>query len=161
LRHKRDGEDPAEKVPSRQRWPLWWPSIASVCALAILGGIIWLRMDHGDDPAKDNKPPAGPKDVAETKDKAPDDKKAKPAHVEIVAPHEASYPGLFDHSDVDWCAWSKKVYGPFAAFPASDPKAPVVQVSRLPGLGQYATIAEALAQYPDGPVTIEIHDNGP
>ncbi|MBI3410449.1 MAG: serine/threonine protein kinase [Planctomycetes bacterium] len=145
------------RTKDQRRLPVWWPVAACCIALGIVGGFLWLRSDSPVEPKKEPEVIAKPKEVEKQKEPEP---KVQPIERAFVGPPEQDLKRIVKLDDAERSTWIREVYGTFQAFPAAPAATPTVCVSRIPSAGQFTSVAEALAQT-EGPIVIEIHDNGP
>jgi serine/threonine-protein kinase len=148
-----------------KRLPAWWPwavGCAGVCTTIL---IAWLLRGGTDPQRSDDSQADVPLPMSVAKDnRQHDDKesrlKGKPAVVRM-GPEEPILPRLFEPAQpLEMVALRREFLGPFQVVPTPPGNATLARVRRLPGPGEYQSVADALAKTA-GPLVVEIHDQGP
>jgi serine/threonine-protein kinase len=163
---KRFRDQSAEKSKDkrrRTRLPAWWPWAAGGTAVFVVVLILWPFLGDTQRQPMDDGQPNPPKAVSKITTRERDKERPpgkKPGPV-IMGPEEPPLPRLFQPAlPLELDALRQEFLGPFRKVLAPPPEAKLVKVRRLPGPGEYRSVAEAIANTA-GPLLVEIHDQGP
>jgi serine/threonine protein kinase len=148
---------------NNKRMPVWWPWAAGCAAACFTAVIAWSLLGSSERQDIEDSQTDAPQPVA--KNSKPQDGKnirarEKPVQARI-GPEEPLLPRLLQPAQpLELAALRREFLGPFQEVPTPPAQAAVVRVRRLPGPGEYRSVAEALAKTA-GPLVVEIHDQGP